>query len=258
MVYVLMNDKSKKVEIPSIKPALDQVASYRRSGRTEAPKQSNFNGMLVFSLVLMAIMMGVGGFTLFEVRQKLDQANQVLTQGQKNIRDLEDRLAATGTDVSKTLQVIQSKQETSFSEIDKLWKVAYRQNRPKLEELEKQLETVRATNKARDGSMETVIANLLRVTTDFVRLSDAMVAVRQGLINDNSEMTTAVSLVRGQMQDQEDLVEGNRRSISSMEKKVKEVEEAIEVIDLYRQQVNQRLVDLQNRIQQEPNSSAPN
>lgn len=85
-----------------------------------------------------------------------------------------------------------------------------------------------------------------------------MVAVRQGLINDNSEMTTAVSLVRGQMQDQEDLVEGNRRSISSMEKKVKEVEEAIEVIDLYRQQVNQRLVDLQNRIQQEPNSSAPN
>ena len=256
MVYVLMNDKSKRVEIPSIKPARDQVASYRRGGRTEAPKQSNFNGMLVFSLVLMAIMMGVGGFTLFEVRQKLDQANQLLTQGQKNIRDLEDRLAATGTDVSKTLQVIQTKQETTFLEIDKLWKVAYRQNRPKLEELEKQVETVQAKSKTRDGSMETVIANLFKVTGDFTLLSDDIVAVRQGLIDDNSEMTTAVSLVRGQMQDQEDLVEGNRRSISSLEKKVSEVEEAIDVIDRYRQQVNQRLVDLQNKIQQEQDSAS--
>ena len=63
-----MADKQEPV-IPSIKPAQDEVASYRRSGRSEAPKQSNFNGLLVFVIVLMAIMMGVGGYTIFELQE---------------------------------------------------------------------------------------------------------------------------------------------------------------------------------------------
>ena len=90
--------------IPSIKPDQDEVASYRSSGRSSAPKQSNFNGLLVFVILLMAIIMGIGGYTLFEVQNKLDRSNQLLAQGQKNIAELDSQLAATGTDVSKTLQ----------------------------------------------------------------------------------------------------------------------------------------------------------
>jgi uncharacterized protein HemX len=106
-----MNDKKKDLNpVPAIKPAQDEVASYRSTNRSDAPKQSNFNGMLVFSLVLMAIMMGVGGYTLFEVQQRLDQSNKILEEANKNVRDLESRLEATGTDVSKTIQIIQSKQ----------------------------------------------------------------------------------------------------------------------------------------------------
>ncbi|MDA0977075.1 MAG: hypothetical protein O3B72_00815, partial [Proteobacteria bacterium] len=82
--------------IPSIKPAQDEVASYRRGGQTKAPKQSNFNGMLVFVIVLMAIMMGIGGYTLYEVQLKLERSNELLAEGQENVRMLEARLAATG------------------------------------------------------------------------------------------------------------------------------------------------------------------
>jgi len=119
--------------IPSIKPEQDEVASYRSSGRSAAPKQSNFNGLLVFVIVLMAIMMGFGGYTLFEVQKKLDQSNELLAQGQENIRELDSRLAATGTDVSKTLQDLKEQVSTNFSEIDKLWAVSYRQNRPDIQ-----------------------------------------------------------------------------------------------------------------------------
>jgi len=122
--------------IPEIAPAKDEVASYRRSVRSDVPKQSNFNGILVFALVLMAIMMGIGGFTLYEVQQKLDQSNRLLAEGQTSIRDLNDRLAATGTDVSKTLQVMQAQQTSNVGEIDKLWAVAYRQNRPRIQTIE--------------------------------------------------------------------------------------------------------------------------
>ena len=115
-----------KESIPSIKPAQDEVASYRRSGRFEAPKQSNFNGLLVFVIVLMAIMMGIGGYTLYEVQQRLASSNELLEQGQENTRQLESRLAATGTDVSKTLLDLKAQVNTNFTEIDKLWAVSHR------------------------------------------------------------------------------------------------------------------------------------
>jgi hypothetical protein len=62
-------------------------------------------------------------------------------------------------------------------------------------------------------------------------------------------MTTQFSLVRGQVQDQADLVEANKRNLASIQNRVKITEEAIEVIDKYRAQVNKRLVDLQAMIQ---------
>ena len=84
--------------IPAIKPARDEIATRVRSGRAEAPRQSNFNGLLVFVIILMAVIMGVGGYTIYEVQQKLNQANVLLEKGQENISALEARLAATGTD----------------------------------------------------------------------------------------------------------------------------------------------------------------
>ena len=77
-------------------------------------------------------------------------------------------------------------------------------------------------------------------------------SMHQNLLKDNQKVNTEVTLVRGQVQDQADLVEGNRRSISALDNKVKNVEESIDVFDRYRQQVNQRLLDLQNQIQTEP------
>ncbi len=253
-----MNDKKKDLNpVPAIKPAQDEVASYRSTNRSDAPKQSNFNGMLVFSLVLMAIMMGVGGYTLFEVQQRLDQSNKILEEANKNVRDLESRLEATGTDVSKTIQVIQSKQETNFSEIDKLWKIAYRQNRPKLQELEKKVGTISAGNLKLTTQTKNLSTDVNKVTSELNRFTKSISDMRQNLLKDNQKVNTQVTLVRGQVQDQADLVEGNRRSISALDNKVKNVEESIDVFDRYRQQVNQRLLDLQNQIQTEPEPTQP-
>ncbi|MCB1646074.1 MAG: hypothetical protein KDI36_11510 [Pseudomonadales bacterium] len=247
-----MVDKSKDLDlIPAIAPAKDEVASYRRSSRSDAPKQSNFNGLLVFTIALMAIMMGVGGYTLWEVQNKLAQANALLEQGQKNIRDLEDRLAATGTDVSKTLQEMKEQQKTNVSEIDKLWGVSYRQNRPKIQELESSIAKLRERDKALDTQIGNQVASVNKVTSRFDTFSNDMVELRQSLIQDNEEMTTQVSMVRSQIQDQATIVEGNRRNVTALQNRMKDAEEAIEVIDKYRAQTNRKLVDLETRIQQQ-------
>ena len=121
--------------IPSIKPDQVDVASYRRNARVDPPKQSNFNGFLVFVIALMAIIMGVGGFALYEVQQSLALSNKLLDQGQNNIRDLDTRLSETGTDVLKTTQDLSDQVKLNFTEIDKLWKVAHRQNKPDIQKL---------------------------------------------------------------------------------------------------------------------------
>ena len=239
----------KKVEldgIGAIRPARDEVSSYRRSNRADAPAKSNFNGILVFVIVVLAIMMGVGGFVLIEVQKKLDQSNVLLQKGQESVQQLEDRLSATGTDVSKTLQNMQGQMDTNVSEIDKLWKVAYRQNKPAIQENLDEIVKIRSDLKTELAPLNNTVQGMIE---SFNKLSSDMTEVRQGMSIENEETTTQVSMVRGQVQDQSVQVEGNKREISILSNQMKETQEAIDVIDQYRKQVNQRLIDLQGQIQ---------
>ena len=136
-----MTDDMKNLDdLPSITPDAADVSSYRRGGRSEAPKQSNFNGILVFIVVLMLLVMGFGGYVLLQVQNKLNEANGLLSKSQASIGELEARLAATGSDVSKTFETMQEQSNTNLSEIDKLWAVAYRQNRPKIDKVAEDLD----------------------------------------------------------------------------------------------------------------------
>ncbi|MEL0065332.1 MAG: hypothetical protein VXA40_10975, partial [Gammaproteobacteria bacterium] len=232
--------------IPSIKPEQDEVASYRSSGRSAAPKQSNFNGLLVFVIVLMAIMMGFGGYTLFEVQKKLDQSNELLAQGQENIRELDSRLAATGTDVSKTLQDLKEQVSTNFSEIDKLWAVSYRQNRP---DIQKNVRAITALEDNLGKKVETMDQSVKQMSSQYQTTLNEISSLREGLLRDNEELITEIALLRGQVQDQAVAQEAIRRNISSLTQQVKETEEAIAAIDRHRLQLTQKLAQLQALIQ---------
>ena len=239
--------------IPSIKPEQDEVASYRSSGRSAAPKQSNFNGLLVFVIVLMAIMMGFGGYTLFEVQKKLDQSNELLAQGQENIRELDSRLAATGTDVSKTLQDLKEQVSTNFSEIDKLWAVSYRQNRP---DIQKNVRAISALEDNLGKKVETMDQSVKQMSSQYQTTLNEISNLREGLLRDNEELITEIALLRGQVQDQAVAQEAIRRNISSLTQQVKETEEAIAAIDRHRLQLTQKLAQLQALIQT-PSSASP-
>lgn len=239
--------------IPSIKPEQDEVASYRSSGRSAAPKQSNFNGLLVFVIVLMAIMMGFGGYTLFEVQKKLDQSNELLAQGQENIRELDSRLAATGTDVSKTLQDLKEQVSTNFSEIDKLWAVSYRQNRP---DIQKNVRAIATLEDNLGKKVETMDQSVKQMSSQYQTTLNEISNLREGLLRDNEELITEIALLRGQVQDQAVAQEAIRRNISSLTQQVKETKEAIAAIDRHRLQLTQKLAQLQALIQS-PSPASP-
>ena len=196
--------------------------------------------------------MGVGGYYLYEVQLKLNEANLLLVKGQDNIKALEDRLAATGTDVSKTLQDMQEQTKENFKQIDLLWGHAYRTNKPNIT---KNTNAIAALRKDLDSEVKPLTKSVNRVKSNFQTLSDEMTLVKQNLQDDSEEITTQVALVRGQVEDQATVVEANRRNATALTKQLVEVQEAIDVIDAYRRQINQRLIEIQSEIRTQ--SDAP-
>lgn len=230
--------------IPAIAPEKDELDSRRRN--LSAPKQSNFRGLLVFCLVLMAAVLGVGGFTLFEVQQRLNQSNELLEQARQSVQDLEARLAATGTDVSKELRTLKEQQATNFSEIDKLWRVAYRENRPNIKKLENSFKDMALTNEKLSTEIIALRSEVDRSGAAFKSLSDTMNQTRENLLAENEELKTSISLVRGQVQDQAVESEAAKRNVATINRSLKEIQEAIDAIDRYRAQINQRVLKLEN------------
>ena len=246
-----MNDKKRNADsIPAIKPDKDEVAAYRRGGRAEAPKQSNFNGILVFSLIVMAIMIGVGGFTLFEVQKQLDHSNALLEKSLQNLRSLENDIARTGSDSSRTFQAMEAQLKSNVSEIDKLWAIAHRQNKPKIEALDSKLKKTNSTQGKLNSDLIQISKTVAGFRTEFTTLTKDMITVRQNIVDDTETMTTQVAMVRGQVEGQADLQENTKRTISSLNKKITELEEAVDVFDRYRRQVNKKILALEGRIQQ--------
>jgi len=232
--------------LPSIKPDADEVSSYRKSGRSDAPKQSSFNGILVFVLFLMVIVMGFGGYVLYEVQKKLVEANALLSKGQESILELESRLAATGTDVSKTLQEMQDQSETNIVEIDKLWAVAYRQNKPKIDSLAQDLENSTTSFRAQLDPIASAVAGF---TGSLDSVSKGLIELENGLVTGSKEQATTIALLNQRLQDQTDLAETYRRSVDVLGKQLKEARLDIRSNLEYRARHNTEVLEMKRQLQ---------
>jgi chromosome segregation ATPase len=190
----------------------------------------------------MAIIMGVGGYTLYEVQQNLAISNELLDQGQSNIRDLDSRLDATGTDVSKTIQDLSEQVKVNFSEIDKLWKVAHRQNRPDIQKNMRELATLKSEVVKYEARSSKMIAS-------FDSTLSEMNSLTARIKSDNQELITEISMLRGRVEDQSLYQEADKRDLNLVKKELKEIVEAIDSIDQHRRIINQKLAQLREDVQ---------
>ena len=233
-----MDKKSNDADIiPDIKPETDEVMSYRRNARKEPAKQSNFNGLLVFVLVFMAIFMAASGYALYELQLQLKVSNDLLQKAGEERTRLEEDMAVSGVKSSSAFKKMNDQQQANISEIRKLWVIAYEQNKLAIERLAKSVQKLETLNKHLGNSNTKLTARVDALNSQFSALS-----------SDLTEVNTQVSIVRNQMQDQSDVVEKNNRALSSLKQKIKGLEEDIGTFDRYRLQTNKKLLDLQKQI----------
>ena len=231
-------------DVPSIKPERDEVASFRRSDRSETPKQSNFIAILVFVIVLMVIVMGVGGYTLYQVQEQFDRSNLLLEQAQEHIEQLDAQLATTGSDVSTTLQDINAQVAKNFSEIDKLWGVTHRQNTP---EIQKNTRALSAFEQRYEKQLQEITNSLATLANQNQTSLTRLKALEA---SQNEELATEVALLRGMTQDQAVIQEALSRNLNKLNQQMEQTLEAIEAIDQHRLHINQRLIELEKQERQ--------
>jgi|TARA_Y100000310_G_scaffold345098_1_gene461786 chromosome segregation ATPase len=259
-----MNDKTRNKDsnIPIIKPAQDEVTSYRRSQergvRAEAPQQSSFNGTLVFVIIILAFVMGIGGFTLYEVQQKLNQTTILLTKSKDQISELERRLSSTDQDFAKSGNLVERRLESNELEIRKLWDVSNKRNRSWIKNNEAALADARKEIDKLGGTIGGINSSVEEVTGGFEQLDEKMNQLLTSMMDENEELNTQVSMVRGQIQDQSVELSGASRTLSLLTNRVKTTEEAIDAIDQHRKQLNSTITELRAGISQLQSGEAAN
>lgn len=240
----MSNQERAGPSIPSIKPAQDQVDSRRHSGRPGVPRQSKFNGLLVFVIVLMVAIMAVGGYTLFELQKELARSNELLSQSQSSISELDARLAATGTDVSRTMEDLESQVSTNFSEIDKLWSLAHRKNLPDIQKNAHDLEKLQVNL---DGKISSLDTNMKSLSAQVDITLNEMREIKQQFDSGDEGVIEQVTRLRNHVQEQAVVQEANKRNMAVLNNRLKEIDEAITAIDQHRVQVNKQLLELKGR-----------
>ena len=133
-----------------------------------------------------------------------------------------------------------------MSEIDKLWAVAYRQNRPKIEKVAEDLETAITGFKA---ELDPIAGAVSGVGAKIDALNKDLISLKQQRAMDGEDLSTELALIRQQNQDQADALETLRRAGTVMSKQISEAKEDIGSNLKYRQQHNTEVIEMKRQIQ---------
>jgi hypothetical protein len=200
------------------------------------------------NLVVALLVLGLAGagWLLVEQHQQLEAAQQSLQDADERLLQLESRLQMTDEALGEAGTEVQDQLRFWESEIRKLWDVSNQRNRGWIEdnraaiarhneqinEMSGRLEAVR--NQA--SSHEQALAEYRQVADNLSNME----AQQRSLLEQQRELREQVASARQAL----------ARLESGLVRRVDRHDEAIDAIDAYRMQINARLSDLTNRVDQ--------
>lgn len=119
--------------------------------RISSPRSVRSGNLMLWGVTL-TLAVGIGGVYLqnTQLTQLVQQQNTQLSQALNRVQKLEDELTATGRDLSKSGETLETRIQTNESEIRKLWDLSNKRNRKEIEDNDKQI-----------AALKTQLANLL-------------------------------------------------------------------------------------------------
>jgi len=228
---------------PKIAANPNDVAGYRRSG-AKARAEGNGTGFGT-SALLIALLAGLGaaGWFIVMQHQQLTKAESDLSQADRRLAVLEERLQVTDQVMSQSGTEVQGKIGQWENEIRKLQDAAKRDHQMITDD--------QAKLKDYDGSIDTAQNAIKELKSSDLRHEQAL-AQQTAIAQQLATIDQQVKQVVAQQRQLSDQVNATKQAVAGLEtglaKRVSTNEKAIEAIDAYRSQLNSRLVELQTRI----------
>lgn len=222
------------------------AGGYRRAPRRAEDRGTQGRSIgFSFLIVVLVAGLGVAGWFIANQQRMLGQSRANLESATQRIAQLESRLLETDQTMSATGVEVNDKFKLWESEIRKLWDVANKRNVDMIKATETKITSQASEMEGIRGTLKTLNATVGKHEDAFGQqsaLMEQIAGLQQQLrkLDDQQAKTT-------------EMVAATQKSVTSLQgglvKRVEENEKAIEAIDAYRLQINQRLAEINARLQ---------
>ena len=209
---------------------------------------SSFSWLALFALLFAFAASGAAGYLYWQGQQDKQAAAAAMSSAEDRIAALEQKLDFSNEESSQSVEAIRAKLKWADSEIRKLWGVAYDRNRKTIDQHKKQLasldkklkSTASEASKAAktSASQADSLSKLETLSADQEkRLAQAEASLQQRA----KDLQSALSDVEAQALQLDQLRNG-------ILERVKQNEESIESITVYRKTTNRELLNIKKRL----------
>lgn len=220
-----------------------KTAAKHRPTAERAQKNTGSSFMTVVLCILVVLLSGAAAY-LYLQTQELSTQREALAE---RVLDIESKLSVTDESLSQSGAAMQSvlqehseKLDLHFSEIDKLWAVANKRNKNWIEELQRQHKN---TN-SRVDSLASSISRVDPILEGYDGIQSRLETMSSQLLVQSATLDDLASQAR----ELADNSARTRSQVNAQSSDITQHQEAIEAIDEYRIQINQRLLRLEQSL----------
>lgn len=262
-----------------LRPEVDELDRFNKRNSSKAQKKSDAQhvpvkgetkktsgpSITIFAMFVICVSLGFAWYSwqqqieITKLKDRLSDASGFMDQSKLLIARLEGKLSETGVELAETGTAAEKKLAFLDSEMRKLWGVAYDRNRKTIEENQKQLDALASKlNKlsgANSASIKAVKASVSQVSNDLeslTRLSRSLDSRLGSVANELSILRSEQDSVNANLEKrlvaQKNSLDKSAKDSQNYLKQAAKLDLSIESINASRRQLNERIVELDKKL----------
>ena len=247
-------------DMPPIKPARDEVSSYKRNGNKSTAAVANTSGggggssAVVLTLLFLALLGSCGWIYYLQMQLKVADVN--LQNNDARISELEQKLSITDEAMSDSAVAMQVKIRELDSEIRKLWDNVWKKSK-KVHAEQDALLKKHGSNLATNNTTLVSMEKRLSAADKTVASLNTQLKTLERLQTRLAEQSRALLTLEAQLEKTADKANAVGSNYQQLSQRVKETEGWIESINGFRRQVNQEISSVKTQLGQLQGNKAP-
>ena len=267
------DDRDDLDNLPSLSLSPEEVTERSPASRSGAKKkavhdqakgQSAGSAGTGLFLILLGLLLAVGGFGYFQItslQQELLATRSLVAAAEKQLTDVSGAVTETGQTMSQSDQQVKSELKDINFEIRKLWDLTNKRNRKDIDALEKQLADNAATLKTLKSSADSALKQAKQYSGTLDKTVSRLELIERQIKGISADLVANTSASREELDMLTTSVEGLRQEAgkaltdvkalkADMKQQMSLSKDASRSMDSYRQQINKRLLQLENAVRE--------